>query len=178
MKTERLQTWALAAEIIGGIAVVVTLIFLVLETRENTNAIQTQTYQSLTSELNIVRRTMATPVMADMMVTLATSGLDALSENEQFIYVMSTGAKWGVYESAFYAHERGVLGESEWLRFMAAICRNYALDHVVWAPEEYGKELTLGGISYSMATGLTPEFTQYTEASCDAGTAQLSDEKN
>jgi hypothetical protein len=35
-----LQQWALAAEIIGGLAVVASLLFLVLETRENTNAIQ------------------------------------------------------------------------------------------------------------------------------------------
>ena len=178
MNSERLQQWALAAEIIGGIAVVVTLIFLVLETRENTNAIQAQTYQSLTSELNIVRRNMAKPVMADMMVRLATSGLEEISESEQFIYVMSTGAKWGVYESAFYAHERGILGESEWTRFLDAICRNYALDHVVWAPEKYGKELTLGGINYSMSTGLTPEFSQYTEESCDADAGQSIIRKN
>ena len=52
MKTIKLQEWALFAEVLGGIAIVITLIFLVLETRANTNAIQVQTYQSLTAELN------------------------------------------------------------------------------------------------------------------------------
>jgi hypothetical protein len=42
---------ALAAEIIGGAAVIITLIFLVMETRENTRAVQAQTYLALTSEL-------------------------------------------------------------------------------------------------------------------------------
>ncbi len=170
MKTERLQQWALAAEVIGGIAVVVTLGFLVLETRENTNAIQAQTYQSLTSELNIVRRTMALPEVVDMTFKLASSGFGAFSEIDRYKYVVYTGAKWGVYESAYYAHERGVLGESEWIRFEDAICRNYKLDHVVWHPEKYGEELMLAGVNYSMSNGLTPEFSRYTEETCDADT--------
>jgi len=43
MKSNTLQHWALSAEILSGIAVVVTLVLLVLESRENTNAIQART---------------------------------------------------------------------------------------------------------------------------------------
>ena len=43
MKSNTLQHWALSAEILGGVAVMLTLVLLVLEPRENTNAIQALT---------------------------------------------------------------------------------------------------------------------------------------
>jgi hypothetical protein len=39
----KLEKWALGAEILGGVAIVVTLIVLVIEVRGNTSAIQAQT---------------------------------------------------------------------------------------------------------------------------------------
>ena len=55
MDKNNLKVWALAAEVIAAVSVVVTLGFLVLETRANTNASQAQTYQLLMQELNDYR---------------------------------------------------------------------------------------------------------------------------
>ena len=109
MKKIELQEWALAAEIIGGLAVVVTLIFLVSETRDNTNAIQAQTYQSLTAALNENRKEAATSEMSVIIRKFSDTGLASLSQDESFRLMMNTEGKWGIYESAFYARERGVL---------------------------------------------------------------------
>ena len=43
----KLEKWALGAEILGGIAIVVTLIVLIIEVRGNTSAIQAQTINTL-----------------------------------------------------------------------------------------------------------------------------------
>jgi len=61
---EKLKIWALAAEVISGIAVVVTLVFLVFEMRNNTSATQAQTYQLLMQEMNAYRTLMSEPGMA------------------------------------------------------------------------------------------------------------------
>ena len=45
---EKLQEYALMAEIIGSIAIVVTLIILIMNVRDNTNAIQIATIDNLT----------------------------------------------------------------------------------------------------------------------------------
>ncbi|MEQ8961089.1 MAG: hypothetical protein RLP02_24725 [Coleofasciculus sp. C2-GNP5-27] len=42
MKSEKLQQWALTAEIVGGLAVIATLLILILEVRDNTGAIRLQ----------------------------------------------------------------------------------------------------------------------------------------
>ncbi len=52
MRSDQLQKWALGAEIAGAVAVVITLGFLAFQMRENTNAVQAQTYQALMQELN------------------------------------------------------------------------------------------------------------------------------
>ena len=67
MNSEQLQKWALLAEVIGAAAVVITLIFLIVETRENTNAIQSQTYQALTAELNRSRSLFQEPEEAELL---------------------------------------------------------------------------------------------------------------
>jgi hypothetical protein len=161
MKIE-LQRWALAADVFGGIAVVATLIFLVLETRENTNAIQAQTYQSLTSELNEHRRESAGAEMAVIFKKYEDTGLDSLSGLEKYRIMMNTEAKWGVYESSFYAQERDVLGADEWVRFEIAICRNFKFDESLWVTQAQGSKLTIGGI----AQNVTPKFRAYVEGKC------------
>ena len=153
----KLQEYAMIAEILGGVAVIVTLLFLVFETRENTNAIQAQTYQSLTSELNEIRRTSISADMADIREKLQSSGLDSLSGTERFRYISNRQALWGVYESSFYARERDILGDLEWERFGDAICRNYSSDSEFWTRSERG-----GSISGT----ITETFLEYIESSC------------
>ena len=158
MKKLNLSEMALAAEILGGVAVVVTLVFLVLATRENTNAIQAQMYQALTAELNAIRLAYTTSDVADNYVLLPTEGIQALSDGERSRLQFVAEAKWGVYESAFFSRNRGVLGVDEWARFEDAICRNFVIDKPMWEPED-----TQWG---SLSRNITPTFREYVESAC------------
>jgi len=158
MKKLNLSEMALAADVLGGVAVVVTLVFLVLATRENTNAIQAQTYQALTSELNTIRLAYTTSSVADSYVLLSTQGIQALSDGDRSRMQFVAEAKWGVYESAFFSRNRRVLGEVEWARFESAICRNFAVDKSMWEPED-----TQWG---SLSHNITPTFREYVERTC------------
>lgn len=157
-----LQKWALAAEVFGGVAVVVTLAFLVIETRENTNAIQAQTYQTLTAELNQHRRESAESEMTEIYRKYESDGLETFTHSERHRIMMNTEGKWGVYESAFYAQQRDVLGDDEWLRFASAICRNYNFDKPLWVSQNQGPSIAIGGI----AENVTPKFRKYVENNC------------
>lgn len=61
MENQRLQRMALIAEVISGIAIVITLAFLAIEMRGYTNAIQAQTYQALMQQLNDYRMWLTSP---------------------------------------------------------------------------------------------------------------------
>ena len=162
---EKLQEFALIAEVIGGIAVIVTLVFLVVETRENTNAIQAQTYQSLTSELNESRRSERATHILQVTAKLADNGMESLTGLEWAELMFWNESKWGVYESAFYAYRRGILGDDEWMRFESAICRNRRTDIMFWYPERFGTPPSdIQG--FNLASNLTPGFTEFVEQLC------------
>jgi len=153
---EKLQVWALTAEIISGVAVVTTLLFLAFEMRDNTNAAQAQTYQILMRELNDYRESMGEFEMATIIEKRRDVGWEGLSRIEQR-RLRSTGlVNWGIYESAFFANKRGILGASEWTRFDKAICRRFKNSRYMWAPDGFGR----------MDELLTAEFVEYVKELC------------
>ncbi len=68
---------------------------------------------------------------------------------------------WGIYEAAFFARERGVLGDNEWGRFETMICfqRNAPVEQALWGTEH-------GGLP-PLETLLTPTFIEYVEKECN-----------
>ena len=85
MKNELLQSWALIAEIVSGIAVLVTLVVLIFQVSENTEATIAATYDSLVADMSekVFSRGMDAE-MAEIQLILRTDGYDALSELQKF----------------------------------------------------------------------------------------------
>jgi hypothetical protein len=154
-----LQKWALFAEVASAIAVVITLGFVAVEMRGNTNAIQAQTYQELMQQINDYRVILLDhPERHGLRARMETEGWQALTRAEQQRLRLPTQILWAVYETAYYSNERGILGEREWSRFEEGICRNRRAQDPLWDPP--------GPQSTSMDNLLTPEFVSYVEATC------------
>ena len=119
-----------------------------------------------------VRRTMGEPENFEIFMKLIKFEYETLSKEEQITYIFLAGAKWGVYESAFYARERGILGENEWGRFGDAICRNLVFDKPFWDSQDLRLALSVGKISYGISSGLTPNFKEYVETLCEPDLSQ------
>ena len=156
MTDDRLRRIALIAEVISGIAIVVTLAFLAIEMRGNTNAIRAQTYQTLMQQLNDFRLYLDDPERIAADEKMERDGWDSLTRYEQQKIRIPAVVNWGIYESAYFANERGVLGDPEWLRFQTAICRRYASHQSIWNAEGFT----------SMDELLTPQFTEFVKRSC------------
>ena len=157
MRADQLQKWTLGAEIAGAAAVVVTLGFLAFQMRENTNAVQAQTYQALMHELNDYRALTVDREQAELEVKFKEQGWQGLTRVEQRQIRSRSNIRWGIYESAYFANERGVLGEREWIRFDVAICRGLAAEADLWESQ---------GVT-PMTELLTPEFVDYIESICE-----------
>jgi hypothetical protein len=161
MKNKQLQKWALAAEIISAVAIIVTLGFLTFEMRENTNAIQAQTYQELQSELNAYRAMYADPEVLKAFLKaqeeLRSNGIDQLSKDAYYQLFTDSTILWGIYESAYFANERGVLGDREWRRFESAMCRQLDRDGPLWSQE---------GHNVPTSELLTQDLVKYVERTC------------
>ena len=152
------QEWATFAEIISAIAVVLTLGFLVFEMRANTNAIHEQTYQSLTEQLNDYRTQLIDSDRFSADAKLSKDGWASLSFEEKQRIRLPYLNLFGVYESAYFANKRQVIGEREWERFEIGICRNYLrmVRERIWEPEGFT----------SMNRILTPDFANYVTKTC------------
>jgi hypothetical protein len=153
--TNKLSDWANIAEIISGVAVIVTLIFLILGIRENTEVTRAAAYDRNIDALNLLR----TEVVRDSEIArrwyayetgqaAALEGIDRLQLNNQINITFSN------YEKAYFNHKYGVLGDSEWTRYERQICIN--LRRLEPLPD----------LKADMATVVTDEFVEFMQDLC------------
>jgi len=124
---QKLSDWASIAEIISGIAVLVTLVFLVLEIRAGTNATRASMYGDILDSLVENRTLRIEDSELDSLVQQFLAGdlreIDAARRSKLITYLQNT---YQLYEKAYYSREYGVIGISEWSRFERIVCNNYS----------------------------------------------------
>ena len=141
----------------SAVAVVVTIGFLAFQMMDNTNALQAQTYQGLMAELNNWRVLFVDdPSLKEIIENIDAVGWENLGMRERRRPWLREVAVWGIYESAYFANLRGVLGELEWTRFKLQICRRFNISGLMWDPP---RDMTV-------KPTLTPHFAEYVEANC------------
>ena len=150
-----LSAYAQLAEIIASLAVLVTLMFLVGEVRRNTEVTRTSFYAETLGELNDWRMSLAVDPELSRAFWAYTSG-DPVTDDPSLDgrLQLILNVQWGIYEKAFFAQGRGLLGEAEWGRFQTQICGAYGAAGVRWQ-RPAGIRITL-----------TEDFVAFTEASC------------
>jgi len=121
----RLAEWANIAEIVSGIAVVFTLIFLVVGINENTEIARAVAYESQITSLNDIRKTL----VQDRELMLAWQAyqrgeIESLSEIDRIRVEYQVNILWAVYEKAWVSFTYGIIGAAEWARFERLICLN------------------------------------------------------
>lgn len=106
----RLEKWALVAEIVGSAAVVVTLIFLIIEVRGNTEASLAANRQSLAGRTEMLLMAHATsPTLAEVIDKAHQEA--PLSRAEQDMYGVYVAARLRNAEEAYLQFLDGQLSE-------------------------------------------------------------------
>lgn len=153
MNLDKINHWLV---LVANVGVVAGIVFLAIEIQQNTNAIQTQTYQSLMEEMNTARWNSTDPVNALIMTKYIDGLYDEMAGEERFIAQQIAHSRWGIYETAFYARDRGVLGSDEWKRFELVICSIYSLEEPMWEQDPINE------INFN----LTPRFRNFVVELC------------
>ena len=122
-----LQDWASIAEIAGGIAIVISLIYVGFELRENTRAIQAQTRQAFSAQDLTFFETALDQTVVARAVAKRQAG-EALSHLEQSQLATRQHLNFRIFEHAYYQYQKGTLEEGEWDRYariiILVICTN------------------------------------------------------
>jgi len=148
-------------EFVGAIAVVVTLIYLSIQMRQNTNAIGLNTAQAVTEELQgMFSLTASNQELAEMLVKAA--GGSELQGAERMRYYSFTHNLVRVYENAFLQLQSDVIDQARWAgmtRMMIdytsmAGFQSYWLDRKHWVSDEFQEHMDNNVISVSPKTGV------------------------
>jgi len=100
----KLENWALIAEVVPGIAVIITLIVLIIGVNENTKATYAANNLAVYSELHdIVLTTAGSDTLAALRYRFAAGGWEALDEEEAFRVRIIERSIFRIYETAFFA---------------------------------------------------------------------------
>ena len=121
----KLTEYAQIAEVVSGIAVVITVLVLVFEIRNNTAALESATYDALVSDMTTWRLAVATnPSLSESLYIteqLNSEGLDGARLIEREYLLM---ASFHIYERAYVQWQAGNLDGESWERFERQICDN------------------------------------------------------
>ena len=121
----KLPDYANIAEIISGIAVVITLVILTMEIRGSTNAVKAATYDSILADLVEFQLRLAEDT-ASLEISTIVYGDSPFSltaiQTERFENRMI--ALFKNYERAFVQWKYGNLDEEAWQRFETEICQD------------------------------------------------------
>ena len=135
-------------EIVGAITVVVTLIYLAIQMRQNTTAIQLSTSHSVTEELQEMFSLLASDQsLSEIFVQAAQT--DELSDADRVRYNTFLSNVVRVYENAFLQKRQNVLDEAHWagmtrmmidLTAMPAFSFYWA-DRMHWLSEDFQQHM-------------------------------------
>lgn len=119
----KLEKWALIAEIVGGIAIVVSLIFVGFEVRQNTQATQIAAYQQLIngiSEFNT--QTLANPELRAVRIKLdAGTRIEELNPDEQQVINAFLYLAYRNGDMAYMQYRSGIIGEERLISGMGIL---------------------------------------------------------
>ena len=142
MNNDRLKKWALISEIIGGIAVVVSLVFLILEikhnTREsklNTQAIEISVYNDLISNIMSINENIIEEGDFAEIVVKANSG-EELSETEALRYGSQLMNLLRHGDVAYFQYKKDAIDADRLLSIIAIIRGKFKTN--------YAKEIWIG----------------------------------
>jgi hypothetical protein len=124
-----LNAWVSVAEIVSGVAVVVTLIFLIFGIRENTNVTRASAYQSSIDGLISFESLISQDAeLSEIWFTYIIDGaeaVDGLQELQRRRLNLLITQLFRNYEKAYFAERYDLLGKSEWDRYERSVCLHY-----------------------------------------------------
>lgn len=120
-----LSAAATVAEIVGTIAVVVSLLLVSQEMRRSTAARQAATYQEMVRASNEFLLALASDSALADIVTRYEADPATLNDGETRRYLSYIRVFWRNMDNAFVQHERGVLADVEWNVYRGIACERW-----------------------------------------------------
>jgi hypothetical protein len=114
--------WKEVAELVGIAAIVVSLVFVALELRQNTAVSTAQAVGNLNISIDASYRARAQDSALDQLVEAGHSSFQTLSERERSQYFAWLRADMNLIEAAWFYFDRGIIPASDFDGYKEASC--------------------------------------------------------
>ena len=108
-------------DFLGGIGVVVTLLYLAIQirqntaqVRQNTKAVSAAAHNSLTENLNLYNSNVISHEDVAAIIVKADHGIAKLSDTESMRFLAMSSSMFRSFENIFHHHRAGLLTEEQW----------------------------------------------------------------
>lgn len=102
-----IQDWGSMGELVAGIATLITLIYLAMQIRQNTQSQRAAAFQESNSSLNELNQLLARDVSAARIYRIGTSLEESLTVDEQMQFDMMILSLFRVYENMHFQYTHG-----------------------------------------------------------------------
>jgi len=124
----------IVAELVGAVAVLLGLVFVGLELRQNTAAVQASTLQGLVDlSTNYLVETSLDQNFLNVVIR-AQEDPDQLNDVEELQLARIIRSQWTRYQSAYRHWRRGSLDDVDWQQFYNSICDAPGTIRGSWRP--------------------------------------------
>lgn len=109
-----IEVMANYADVIGGTAVLISLIYVGLQIRSNTKSSLSQTNMAAHESLANISLAIGTDAQLASLVRKGLLNFDALSEDEKFQFLTMLTSLYRRYENVYYQNKKGLLENELW----------------------------------------------------------------
>jgi hypothetical protein len=119
----KLKRAALLAEIIGGLGIIISILYLAFEVSENSDSQVVANHLALTARMNGLNRSvLANNELADL-IAMSRSNISSLTPGEVEQVRAYTGILMQIWEDALGMYDLGDLPDEYWVGWNRALCR-------------------------------------------------------
>ena len=109
-----LDQFASIGEIIGAVGVIISLVYLAIQIRSNTEAERTSTYQSIVSDFGALNNSMASSPELSYMFVHGMENYHQFSSEDQARISQMFFQCFHYFENMYYQHRKGYLDDEVW----------------------------------------------------------------
>jgi len=110
-----LEQYAYLGEIIAAVAVVVSLLYLAIQIRQNTKAVRTSNFHGITDSFNQINNTIANDESLARIFHVGMADFSQLNEDEKIRFNFMFLSAFRVMETLYYQSTQGVAEQQLWL---------------------------------------------------------------
>ncbi|HEX7719963.1 MAG TPA: hypothetical protein VF389_09160 [Woeseiaceae bacterium] len=116
-----LESLANLGEVIGAIAVVVSLVYLAVQVRQNTHAQQTENFSRALERVSTMQARLTEDAETSLLVSKGVTDPTELSPRERIQFTFAMYEMFGAFEFMFLASKTDAIPTEVWQRWSAAV---------------------------------------------------------